>query len=84
MSPSWRKISPFGGKASVFDWQFRRREEDLWMRANFLAAKGPAIADGAATPHNAIAKQILVKLYVTPVSVVDKVYTTLFSGFVVQ
>jgi hypothetical protein len=54
------------------------------MRANFLAAKGPAIADGAATPHNAIAKQILVKLYVTPVSVVDKVYTTLFSGFVVQ
>ena len=54
------------------------------MESDCSAVKGLSIFDGVATLYNAIAKQILVKLYVTPVSMVAKVYTTLFSEFVVQ
>lgn len=54
------------------------------MGENLVAVKGELVSDEAATLYNAIRKQILVKLYVTPVSMVDKVYTTLVSEFVVH
>lgn len=52
-------------KGIVFDWWFAFGDVTLWMKWNYLWVKGLGIFDGVATLYNAIAKQILVKLYVT-------------------